>query len=380
MIPKNSMWAAVAAGLLSFPAMAEDAAVTATAAEAPQADAPKEVHIPVSATLVPGISVNGFASGNVVNNFSLGLVATHAGRLDGVAVATAGNWINREVRGAQISSGFNVAGGKVTGAQITAGVNVAAQDLQGWQVSSGLNVANGDVRGLQAAAGVNVATGDMHGLQTAAGLSYADKLAGAQISVLNIGGDVDGAQIGIVNIARKVKGLQLGLLNVSSEMEGAPIGLLSIAGNGQFHVQAYSTDVALTNVALKLGSKHIHSLLTIGYQPGDAQRRRWYTGLGIGGHMPFDRFYVDIDGIASSGGEQLFWRKDPELLSQLRLIGGYQVAPRFSVFAGVTGNVLIEWRGTSGDKVGFDAAPRWEDENSHRKISIWPGLVGGIQI
>ncbi len=374
------MWAAVAAGLLSFPAVAEDAAVTSTAPDTPVAEAPKEVHIPVSATLVPGISTNGLSSGNVVNNFSFGLVATHAGRVDGLALATVGNWVDREVRGAQLAGAANVAGGKVTGAQVSGAVNVAAHDLTGWQVTGGANVASGDVRGWQVSGGVNVAKGEVHGAQITGGVSYADKLAGAQISVLNIGGDVDGAQVGVVNIARKVRGLQLGVLNISSEMEGAPIGVLSLVGNGQFHVQAYASDIALTNVALKLGSKHVYSIVTVGHQPGDAKSRRWLTGLGIGGHIPLGRFYVDIDGITSSGGLDVFGSRDELLLSQLRLIGGFQVAPRFSVFGGVTGNVLVEWENRSGDKLGLDAAPRWEEQNSHNTVSIWPGLVAGIQI
>jgi hypothetical protein len=227
---------------------------------------------------------------------------------------------------------------------------------------------------------VNVATGDVHGLQTAAGVSLAGSLSGAQISVINIGGDVDGAQIGVINLARSVKGLQLGVVNLSSELEGAPIGIVNVIGNGQFHVQAFSSDVTAANVAVKYGGKSIYTLAAVGYQPGEGKNRLWLSGLGLGGHIALDRFYVDVDGMGWGGGSDAPWGENRLLLSQLRCLGGFELASRFAVFGGVTGNVLIEWKDQVSRTPSIDALPKWEKTNVNNRLFVWPGLVAGVQI
>src|SRR4051812_28660267 len=90
--------------LLSAPAFADEKPEVAAEAE-------NERHVPVSLSLLPGLGVNGFVSGDVVNNFSLGLIATHAARVDGVAIATGLNWVERGTRGALLSAGANIDGG-----------------------------------------------------------------------------------------------------------------------------------------------------------------------------------------------------------------------------------------------------------------------------
>ncbi|WP_257463167.1 LA_2272 family surface repeat-containing protein [Archangium lipolyticum] len=391
-----SVCAGVMAAMVGFSAGAEQPAPEhqPAVAEVTQPAPAQEVHMPVSLSLLPGISTNGFTSGNVVNNLSVGLLATHAGRVDGMAASIVGNWVNRELRGAefavganyagqvkgvQSSVGANVSGGSMRGLQVVVGVNIAGGEMVGAQLSSGINIAAGDTRGLQAAVGLNVAP-DMAGLQVSSAVSIARRLDGAQLSLLNVGGDVNGAQVGLVNIARKVKGLQLGLLNVAGEAEGAPIGLLSFVGNGQLHLQAWASDVTLTNVALKLGGKNIHTLFTVGVEPGRAgQQRRWSAGLGMGGHIPSGRFFVDVDALAFALREGTFLGDSNDLLAQLRVIGGWQLAPRLALFGGVTGNTLITFRGEAlegVDRFGLGRVYRSGDTS----VRLWPGLVAGIQI
>lgn len=395
-----------------------------------QQEAPKkEVHIPVSLTLVPGVSTNGLTSSNVVNNFSLGLLATHAGRVEGAAFSSGVNWVEKRSRAAffaaaaniaeqgfsgaqfagaanfssgdvtgwqsagafnlirgsglalQLAGAVNLATGKLTGMQTSGALNFTGESFKGLQASGGVNIAGAGFYGLQASGGVNYAGGRSTGLQTTGGVSIADSLRGAQISVINIGGDVQGAQIGVINVARKAHGLQLGVINVASEMYGAPIGLVSIAKNGQFHLQAFATDVTPMNAALKFGSKHVYSLVSVGHSPGSAQHRHSMYGLGIGGHIPLsDSLYLDIDGLASNVHRNLFEESRANLLSQLRVVAGYQFAPRFSVFGGLTGNVFIEWekeRRFNDLGSGF-AASEWNRKGN--VVRAWPGLIAGVQI
>jgi hypothetical protein len=399
-----------------------DAAVRQQGSEA-------EVLVPFSFTVVPGLSTQGPTSRNVVNNLSIGFIATHAARLDGLAMALGGNWVDRGASGAQLAVGGNIAGGEVRGLQLATGLNVAGAglaglqgsvgfnvlrgdllggqlttgfnvvsgraeglqgavglniargDLVGAQLAVGVNLAAGNVRGLQASAGLNVAPRDMVGVQASSGISYAGRIEGAQLSLLNVGGDVNGAQVGLVNVARQVRGLQLGLVNVASQAEGASVGLLNFIGNGQLHLQAWASDVALTNVALKFGGKYTHTLLTVGVQPGtDVNRRHFVLGVGLGGHIPLDRFFLDIDAIASSLHATRLFSSSDSLLAQLRLVGGFHVAPRFAVIAGVTGNTLVSTRSDPWTALGTGSSVEWERVKGETRVRVWPGVLLGVQL
>lgn len=390
---KTSPVSLLLSSLLTLTAFASEAQVQAEAAPAPQ-----EVHIPVALSLLPGISTNGLTSSNVVNNFSFGLLATHAGRVEGVAISTGLNWTERESRalmvgavgnistggfkGAQASGAFNLSGDKSLGLQAAGAVGIARADFIGIQTAGAVSYTGGAFIGLQASGAVSITRSDFTGLQTAGGLSLASRLRGAQISVVNIGGDVDGAQIGVVNIASRVRGLQLGVVNVASEMTGAPIGVVNAIGNGQLHVQGWASDTTATNVSLKYGSKHVYSLFTAGYQPGSEANRYFTLGLGIGGHIPMDRLFIDLDASSYNLRNSLATGGSDNLLAQLRVVAGYKVAPRFAVFAGVTGNVFIDFRETKDfeDLGGFSFLPSFEQENRSNSVRVWPGLAAGVQI
>ncbi|MFP2906190.1 LA_2272 family surface repeat-containing protein [Pyxidicoccus sp. 3LFB2] len=409
-------------------------AVSAAPAASPvqaQAAAPEaqEVHIPFSLSLVPGLSTSGFHTGNVVNTVSIGLVATHAKRVDGLAMSIGGNWVTAGLRGAQLAVGANVSQGPVTGTQLSVGGNVAGGDffgiqssvgvnvvrgmmegaqltvgantvagavngaqmsvganvatgsVRGAQLGVGLNVAGGPVVGLQAAVGANVAS-EMSGLQMSSGVSYARHISGGQLSLINVGGQVNGAQVGLVNVAGRVKGAQVGLLNVAGHTEGESVGLLSFVGNGQAHVQVWGSDVSLTNVGLKLGGRHLYTLLTAGFTPAlDGESRRYVLGAGFGGHIPLGRFYVDVDVVGSTVHSRRIFEESEHVLGQLRLMAGWQVARRFAVFGGVTANTLVSW----------DEDERWEDlgigpewretsDGGRTVVRTWPGLVAGVQL
>ncbi|WP_375770115.1 hypothetical protein NR798_04280 [Archangium gephyra] len=379
-----SVCAGVMAAMVSFPAGAEQ-----PASEPPA----HEVHIPFGLAVLPGIGTNGFESGRVVNNLSLGVLATHAGRVDGLAMAMVGNWVDREMRGVEWAMGANYAG-QVRGAQLAVGLNVAGGSLRGWQTAVGVNVAAGELVGAQFAAGVNVAAGKSSGLQAAAGLNIAQELTGvqlssglniasnlrgAQFSLLNVGGDVSGAQVGLLNVGRRVKGLQLGLINVASEADSS-LGLLSFVGNGQQHVQVWGSEMSMTSVALKLGGRTMHTLFTVGLRPGGEGRQRlWSAGLGMGGHIPVDHFFVDVDALASSLHTGGFIEPTGHLLGQLRLVAGWQPYRHFAVFGGLTANSLVSFR--DEEVQGVDRFKLGYVYDSERvRVRTWPGLIAGIQI
>ncbi|MCP3098327.1 hypothetical protein LZ198_05470 [Myxococcus sp. K15C18031901] len=422
-------------------AMAPPPLIEATAAGAVAADAPKvgaqvreeaaEVHVPFSLTVLPGLSTSGFATGNVVNDVSLGLLATHAKRVNALGIALGGNWVRAEASGALLAVGLNVVGGpstgthlavganvaradfgglqgsvganivrgKVDGAQLSVGGNVATGAVDGAQLGVGANIAGGDMVGAQLAVGVNVASGTMNGLQMAAGLnvaprmtgvqmssgvSYAGALSGGQISIINVGGAVKGAQVGLVNVAGSVEGAQVGLVNVSGRTDGEAVGLLSLIGNGQANLQLWSSDVALTNVGVKLGGEHLYTMFTLGFMPPvDGERRHYTVGAGLGGHIPAGRFFFDIDVMGSSlSSRRLFDYEDEDskhILGQLRVMAGWQLARRLAVFGGVSANTLVTWDGSDPWKE-LGIGPEWKETSGRTIIRTWPGVLAGIQI
>ncbi|OJT25931.1 hypothetical protein BO221_08840 [Archangium sp. Cb G35] len=391
-----SVCAGVMAAMVSFPVGAEQPAAEVAQAPAVEVSQPvsaRDVHIPFSISLLPGISTNGFESGRVVNNISVGVLATHAGRVDGIAMAMVGNWVDRELRGVAWAMGANYAG-QVQGTQMALGVNVAGGSLKGWQTAVGVNVAAGEMVGAQFAVGVNVAAGKSWGMQAATGLNIAEELRGvqfssglniasnlrgAQFSLLNVGGDVSGAQVGLVNVGQKVKGLQLGLINVAGEADSS-IGLLSFVGNGQQHVQAWGSEMAMANVALKLGGRHMHTLFTVGLRPErEGRHRLWSAGLGLGGHIPVGPFFVDVDALAHSLHTGGFVEPTGHLLAQLRLVAGWQPFRHFAIFGGLTANTLVSF--VDEELQGVDRFGLGAVYDSERvRVQTWPGLIAGIQI
>lgn len=420
--------AAVGGAVSAAPATASPVVANAKAEPGAGAEA-AEVHIPFSLSLVPGLSTSGFHTGNVVNTVSIGLVATHAKRVDGLAMAIGANWVTAGMRGAQLSVGANVSEGPVTGtqlsvggnvaggdffgiqssvgvnvvrgmmegaqltvgantvagsvsgAQLSVGANVATGSVRGAQLSVGLNVAGGPVRGFQAAVGANVAS-EVSGLQLSSGVSYARRISGGQLSIINVGGEVDGAQVGLVNVAGRVKGAQVGLLNVAGRTEGESVGLLSFVGNGQAHVQVWGSDVSLANVGLKLGGRHLYTLLTAGFTPPlDGERRRYVFGAGFGGHIPLGRFYVDVDVVGSTLHSRRMFEESEHVLGQLRLMAGWQVARRFAVYGGVTANTLVSWDDDERwDELGI--GPQWREvsDGGRTVVRTWPGVLVGVQL
>jgi len=427
-------------------APATDSPVVAQAKAEPGASAEAaEVHIPFSLALLPGVSTSGLHTGNVVNTVSIGLIATHAKRVDGVAMSLGGNWVAAGLRGvqfalggnvsqgpvtgtqlamggnvaggdffgiqssmginavrgrmegaqltmgantvvgsvngAQLAMGLNVAAGSVRGAQLAMGLNVATESVRGAQLGMGLNVASGPVRGLQAAMGANVASA-VSGIQMSSGVSYARRISGGQLSLLNVGGEVEGAQVGLVNVASHVDGAQVGLVNVAGRTEGESVGLLSFVGNGQAHMQVWGSDVSLSNVGLKLGGRYIYTLLTAGFTPPlDGERRRYVFGAGFGGHVPLGRFYVDVDVVGSTLQSERLFEEHEHVLAQLRLMAGWQVARRFAVYAGVTSNTLVSWdSGERWEELGI--GPEWREvsDGGRTVARTWPGVLVGVQL
>ncbi len=384
-----------------------------------------DLHLPVTISLIPWISTVGFQefNRNVTTNLSLNIIAGYHTKLDGIELGGVLNMKGVEVRGAQFAGVGNIVGGDVDGFQISGGLNAVGRNVEGFQISGGLNAIGGSVQGFQAAGGGNFAARNLQGLQITSGLNFVGRnvlsqglqiaaglniagnlegtqisaaanialgrdqeanmpYAGTQIGVVNIALGNIGTQVGLLNIAGHVSTTQVGLLNVSGRMSGVPIGLISFVKDNPLHLQLWGSDTEVANLGIRLGSRHVYSLLMVGSYPhGDLGR--WSSGFGIGGHIPLGkRLFLNVDFITrtvgyTDGSSRNTWEYgEHTALNKLRLGFGWEQHKWFSVFGGLSLNFLVSDRWDTSDfGYGFEHVYRTDDTT----LRIWPGFFAGVQ-
>jgi hypothetical protein len=358
--------------------------------------------------------------GNVVRGPAHGLQLAvgfnyASGPFHGAQIVTGVNIVNGDARGAQIAAGLNlarglasgaqiaaggnVAGGNVDGAQIAAGFNYGGEAFSGAQIAAGANVVREDSHGLQLAGGFNLAKHAIDGAQIAGGVNLASSVTGTQLAPVNLASRSDGSQIGVVNLASNAKGFNIGVVNLADKLDGEALGVLNLIGNGIHSFAAYATDSMLSNLELKLGSRHLYTSFLFAYHPGDSmaageQRfdygtRRHGLGLGLGYRQPLDMgrlryFEIEASSInvrsSFSSHDDFGFGKDDDapLLASLRALVGFEIYRGLSGIVGITGNTAVAWNGTDLDiGSGFLQGTQHSGRTTVRE---YPGLLLGIQM
>jgi uncharacterized protein YjbI with pentapeptide repeats len=373
------------------------AVLTLAAGSAAAKERPRHyTYRPVSIAFVPGFSTNGPDSREVSSNFSLNIIGGNLGQLHGVELGSVFNLEEDDVLGFQAAGAANVLGGSFGGLQQAGAVNIVGNEFAGAQMAGAANVVGGDFvgaqmagavnivgngfAGAQLAGAVNVAGQDLAGVQLAGAANIAtERFRGLQLSgAVNVAEEFSGAQIGVVNIVGMGRGLQLGVVNIAEEMD-VPIGLVSIVESGQFHVNAWASEFSLANIGIKMGSRTIYNVFMFGCQPG-GDSTRLLAGLGIGGHIALNRFFVDIDAVGHSVGRGPEWLEAGglRLLSSLRLTGGWQLTDMLALTAGPSLNVWVSDR-EDGSAIPLYDLPLFHHEGDVN-VRIWPGFTIGLQL
>jgi hypothetical protein len=360
--------------------------------------------------LAPGVRSGGSSLDPVHNNFVLGVVG-HSHSLSGLQLSIGGNMVEHRMRGVQISPGFNLTRGEARGLQIGAGANVALGEFRGAQLGDITNVALGSMRGLQISM-VNWTGADLRGAQigvvnynkggfrgTQVGVinasrfqstgpqvgvvNVAGQLRGPTIGVINVGGDVDGLQLGVVNVARKVRGLQLGVVNVGESVSGGSVGLLSVIGDGYHDVALWGSDVLPTNLAIKLGSRHVYTLLGGGVGRSDKDDNTTLFGLhfGLGVHVTpgLERFFLDIDAVTTQFATEDDWIDDSGTFASARVTAGYRLLRYLSLTAGLAYNIDVRKTSDMFERPGLGWLEHKQTSGSW-EIRQFPGFLLGLQV
>ncbi len=200
---------------------------------------------------------------------------------------------------------------------------------------------SGSLTGVALAGGASVVNKDVYGLQWGLVTSVVKrKLMGVQLGLVNVAGEVS------------KRSVQIGLVNYSEKVGNASVGLINIHKKGKHTLDVWTTDFAIINVGTKLGGDYVYSILGFSFQPRvhselETDSVFWGPVIGLGGKIP----------IKNDGFLALEWLvhamfdetpkigktadTSPNVIQQLRLVGGYEINDLVTVFAGPAININL---------------------------------------
>lgn len=319
--------------------------------------------------LTPGISTNGFLSGQFTNKFSVNVIGGYSYALEGVELAGALNMERSYVEGVQLAGFMNINGDYTDGIQMAGMTNITLGPVKGsqlggfsnhsgymdgLQMAGSMNFSKGG-KGSQMAGGLNVSNGTYEGLQLSGGLNYTSVL--------------QGIQVGVVNIADSVS-------------SGFMLGVINWTKNGLHHFELSTNDVTPYNLAFKSGVFPFYTILRAGINPHDTQI--WDYGMGFGSShhikkrasIDFESTYHTIQAL-DKGYMDGF---NAEIRFQTRF--GYQFANHMRLLAGPVLHYLI-FNPNDPEHIGF--ADRFgnnafaESRNGNRIAKAWLGFEVSVR-
>ncbi len=383
-------------------------------------------------TFIYPMSTNGIESTDYTARFSLNLLAGYHGGLDGFEIGPVN--VNRHYsRGVQLGL-LNATGGVMEGVNIAAGANLSQLDMTGLQLAGFVNASRGAIQGIQLAgvansnwqntlgiqiAGItNVSRQEVQGIQIA-GITNAnyDNAQGVYVSgvvnvnagraqgfffsgVTNLSRDfqgISGAGVlnatrfmhgiqfsGLANVAYSATGVQIGLINVAREFQGIPVGLISLYGDGRHNIDVWTTDGGFSHVGLKLGTKHIYNMVSIGYNPLINDRDVWSLGWTIGSYRDLVERWGDskYDGYFSKSDFTIKNIQEGRAAISLdnmytyRFMLGKDFSGGFKMYAGPSLNLLISKEDVANQYTWYSIISGTTRDRGWR---VWLGLSIGMQ-
>ncbi|MCU0448030.1 MAG: STN domain-containing protein [Microscillaceae bacterium] len=287
-------------------------------------------------SFLPFAGTNHLLGGNVVNDYSLNILAGYGagvrkfelggianlnrGRVEGWQIGGVLNLTGEAVHGVQIGGMINANRDSVYGVQIGGIVNVNGKDTDGVQIAGMANFSGKAMRGVQVGGIANIVVDSLYGVQIAGIANFnLHKTAGVQIGgILNLnvkdtygvqvggianlnrgglegiqvagitnllGGKLNGTQVSsIFNYAQKVRrGFQIGLVNYADSARTlTQIGLINFVRRGGYkRLELSANEIAYLNLTIRSGTPGFYTLYNLGLRPMP-ERPLWYWGYGLG--------------------------------------------------------------------------------------------------
>lgn len=374
-------------------------------------------------SFLPYLGTNHFLSGNVINDYSLNILAGYSlgnrvlevglgvnlvrGNVNGIQAAGIANLVGNTTKGIQaagfmnlngnVMSGIQAAGtinlnfGNSSGIQAAGFSNLALKNFYGIQAAGAYNMVQGNLRkGVQASGFTNIILGSGRGVQAAGAMNFTLKdFDGVQASgFFNfVGKEFKGVQVGVINYARNANnGVQVGVFNFAKTSNSIPVGLLSFVGNGYKRLEISADELIPFNVTFKTGVKRLYNIISAGYSL-DANRKPAYQySYGLGTAWRLNRtFWLNFDvinGRIQTEHSVIDWETVSNL-SRASLGFEAHLSKRFALFVSPTLNFFV----SENTKVNLGSLEKlklmektgtWFGNNVN--YTSWIGLQGGIRI
>jgi hypothetical protein len=322
-----------------------------------------------------GEAVHGWQIGGVINANQDSLYGVQIGGVlnvngkdtDGVQVGGIANFVGKAMRGVQIGGITNIVADSVYGIQVGGIANFNLKKTEGVQVGGILNMNRGNTNGVQVGGIANLNGGDLHGIQVAG------------ISNL-LGGKLNGTQVsGIFNFARRVRrGVQVGLVNYADSARSlTQIGLINFVRRGGYkRLELSANEAFYLNFVIRSGTPGFYTLYSLGLRQMP-ERPLWYWGYGLGIFDNWGRGWglnteLVYHQISRTLGKGNGFRNH---LGKFQLIVNKKLGKRWEIAFGPTANLFYLKPEHPDFSVLKDLAKLtfWEDLSPQR---YWQGSVG----
>ncbi|GHB62289.1 hypothetical protein GCM10007390_15110 [Persicitalea jodogahamensis] len=322
------------------------------------------LHRPFQASIMPFIGTNRELSGNVVNDFSLNLLAGYS---LGVDMAEAG-------------LGFNLVRGDVCCFQAAGVANVVGRDVKGVQAAGMANLVIGDFVGFQTATALNITAGDFQGVQ---------------LGSINVaGGVLEGWQLfGALNVANRVRsGHQIGFVNYADSSATVPFGYFSyVRINGYRRLELTTDELNYGNITFKTGVRKFYNILTLGTNAFMPDKPFGSIGYGIGtarylgsrNRGDARKWMLDLNFVASRVAlEKKFLKAPYAVHTRLSLNLERKISPRLALTVGPSLNLLFSpYTGLlKGNENNFTSVLVSTDSNGEGSAYGWIGFQAGLRL
>jgi hypothetical protein len=237
---------------------------------------------------------------------------------------------------------------------------------------------SGSLTGMALAGGASVVNKDVYGVQWGLVTSVVKrKLMGVQLGLVNVAGEVT------------KRSVQIGLVNYSDKVGNASVGLINIHKKGKHTLDVWTTDFAIINVGTKLGGDYVYSILGFSFQPrvhpdNPEDSVYWGPVIGLGGKIPIKNGgFLALEWVIHAMfdetpkiGETV--STSPNVIQQLRLVGGYEINDLLTVFAGPAININMGGTEIWGISYLPESATFAEFDPPPSQIAV--GFAAGVEL
>jgi len=316
------------------------------------------LYAPFQASILPFLGTNHELSGNIVNDYSINLIAGYSLGVSKFEVGSLINVVRGNVTGFQLGGVANVVGNNVTGFQYANFLNMTLGNFTGFQGTNFINYTGKNFSGFQVAGVGNVVVGVLEGYQFSAGYNYAHTVR---------------------------KGHQIGFVNYADSTGKVPFGLFSWVHSNGYRRYEFSTDeFNYFNTAFKTGVERFYNIFNLGFN-GDAKDKPLFTlGYGFGTAQHLGKGWSANADLTGS----IVWlntdRNDEinQGIVKFALAIEKKIGSRFALFAGPSLNTFFaKDSGLINAEAKKGLSPVWlgKKPDGASQVYGWVGFQAGIR-